>query len=257
MSEVFFLAFFPLHLQADTNIETGRAEAAVTGSGAGAELAEILVPSDTQIDVPGGGIPGGQIPSLESTDRDMKEARAAPIARDDEDQEAGDPEEHGEEEDEEPPEVEQLSANANYVCCRYPGTTSSSTSGAADTLNRSKSRVQKYLKKCKQRLTGQAKMPTSSSTTTTTITLIRNEPAPTTIGERESEQALAEQEEELLEVEDLTEGSNGSYTDALPIECSLSASIAEEQQQAVDELEPPKEEEVPLETEVRNYTEGK
>ncbi|KMY98161.1 uncharacterized protein Dsimw501_GD14028, isoform F [Drosophila simulans] len=223
---------------ADTNIETGRAEAAVTGSGAGAELAEILVPSDTQIDVPGGEIPGGQIPSLESTDRDMKEARAAPIARDDEDQEeAEDPEEHGQEE-EEPPEVEQLSANANYVCCRYPGTTSSSTSGAADTLNRSKSRVQKYLKKCKQRLTGQAKMPTSSSTTTTTITLIRNEPAPTTI-----EQALAEQEEE-----DLAEGSNGSYTDALPIECSLSASIAEEQQQAVDQLEPPKEEEVPLET---------
>ncbi|XP_044250602.1 uncharacterized protein Pura isoform X1 [Drosophila takahashii] len=228
---------------ADTNIEAGRAEAAVSGSGsgAGAELAEILVASDTQIDVPGGGSPGGQIPSIESpespfaaTDRDMKGARAAPIARDDEDQEAEDPEE-------EPPEVEQLSANANYVCCRYPGTSSasSSTSAASATLNRSKSRVQKYLKKCKQRLTGQPKMPTSSSTNATTITLIRNEPAPTTLEERESEE---EQEE------DLAEGSTGSYTDALPIDCSLSASIAEEQQQAVDELEPPKEE-VPLEIE--------
>jgi len=243
-----FSLCFPLHFQADTNIEAGRAEAAVSGSGAGAELAEILVPSDTQIDVPGGGNPGGQIPNLETPDRDMKEARAAPIARDDEDQEAEDPEE------EEPPEVEQLSANANYVCCRYPGTASTSTSAAA-TLNRSKSRVQKYLKKCKQRLTGQQKIPASSATTTTTITLIRNEPAPTTIEERESEEEQGElEEQEQEEEEDLAEGSTGSYTDALPIECSLSASIAEEQQQAVDELEPKKEEvQVPLEVEV-SYT---
>ncbi|KAI8040291.1 hypothetical protein M5D96_006231 [Drosophila gunungcola] len=232
---------------ADTNIEAGRAEAAVSGSGAGAgagagaELAEILVPNDTQIAVPvAGGIAGGQIPSLESqsptltTDMDTKEARAAPIARDEEDPEVEDPEEGRQ-------EVEQLSANANYVCCRYPGTSSAATA----TLNRSKSRVQKYLKKCKQRLTGQLKIPTGNTTTTTTITLVRNEPAPTAIEERESEKEL---EDDLVEEEDLVEGSTGSYTDALPIDCSLSASIAEEQQQAVDELEPPKEE-VPLETE--------
>ncbi|XP_017066733.1 uncharacterized protein LOC108104909 isoform X2 [Drosophila eugracilis] len=242
---------------ADTNIEAGLAEAAVSGSGAGAgsEFAEILVPSDTQIDVPGG---GGQIPNLDlTTDRDMKEAKAAPIARDDEDQEAEeDPVE--ELEDEEPPEVEQLSANANYVCCRYPGTTTSTSAAAAaaaaTTLNRSKSRVQKYLKKCKQRLTGQPKVPPScaTTTTTTTITLIRNGPAPATNEERESEKELGELEilaEEEDEDEDLVEGSTGSYTDALPIDCSLNASIAEEPQQAVDELEPPKGEEVPMEIE--------
>ncbi|XP_017121767.2 uncharacterized protein LOC108142421 isoform X3 [Drosophila elegans] len=233
--------------QADTNIEAGRAEAAVSGSGAGAgagagaELAEILVPNDTQIAVPvAGGIAGGQIPSLEfqspalTIGMDTKEARAAPIARDEEDPEAEDPEE-------ELQEVEQLSANANYVCCRYPET----SSAAAATLNRSKSRVQKYLKKCKQRLTGQPKIPTGNTTTTTTITLVRNEPAPTAIGERESEEEL---EDDQVEEEDLVEGSSGSYTDALPIDCCLSASIAEEQQQAVDELELPKEE-VPLESE--------
>jgi len=84
--------------------------------------------------------------------------------------------------------------------------------------------------------------------------LIRNEPAPTTIEERESEEEQGELGEQEQEEEDLAEGSTGSYTDALPIECSLSASIAEEQQQAVDELEPKKEEvQVPLEVEV-SYT---
>ncbi|XP_043065127.1 uncharacterized protein LOC108086975 isoform X2 [Drosophila ficusphila] len=234
----------------DTNIEAGRAEAAVSGSGAragaGAELAEILVPNDTQIDAaPGGGSAGGQIPNLEATllttDRDMKEARTAPIARDEEDPEAE--EEEVAPQEEELREVEQLSANANYVCCRYPGT----SSAAAATLNRSKSRVQKYLKKCKQRLTGQPRIPASSSSTTT-ITLVRNEPATATIEERESEEELDEQEEDLAGEEDLAEGSSNDYTDALPIECSLTASVAEEQQQAVDELEPPKEE-VPMEIE--------
>ncbi|XP_017027588.1 pleckstrin homology domain-containing family G member 4B isoform X1 [Drosophila kikkawai] len=243
---------------ADTNTEAGRAEAAVSvsvpdsgcGSEAGAELAEILVLNDTQIDGDSGERPAQAIQILESppatvltNDRDMKEVKAAPIARN---------EEVDEVEEEalevlEDPEVEQLSANANYVCCRYPTTTTSTASEG--TLNRSKSRVQKYLKKCKQRLTGQ-QPKTTPKTTTTTITLVRNEPAaPTSIGERESDNEELQEELAAAEEADLAEDSHGSYSDALPIDCSLDA--GQEQQAVADELEPPHEE-VPLQEEPGN-----
>ncbi|XP_070135632.1 uncharacterized protein Pura isoform X3 [Drosophila bipectinata] len=257
--------------RADTNIEAGRAEAeaavsiSVSGSGAGAgaavrigigipessELAEISVLNDTQIDVPPGAGVGGEIlesPELLTNGRDMKGARAAPIARNEEVDEV-DVEVADQEADQEVAEVEQLSANANYVCCRFPTTTATSATSATATLNRSKSRVRSYLKKCRQRLTGQQPKTSSATTTTTTTTiiLVRNEPATATIEERESEEE--EDEESLGEDDEETEGSASAYTDALPIDCRLSANVEEQDQQAVVELEP--EEEVPMEAEIQ------
>ncbi|KAH8293553.1 hypothetical protein KR054_001484 [Drosophila jambulina] len=245
---------------ADTNTEAGRAEAAVSVSDsgavseAGAELAEILVLNDTQIDGDSVERPAKSIQILESppakvltNDRDMKEIKAAPIARNEEVDEVEAMEEALEALED--PEVEQLSATANYVCCRYPATSSTASAG---TLNRSKSRVHKYLKKCKQRLTGQQPKTTATSrTTTTTIILVRNEPAaPTSLEERESENEEEELQEELAA--DETEDSPGSYSDALPIDCCLDAG---QEQRAVVELEP-LDEEVPRQEEVRNSTTG-
>ncbi|XP_032309629.1 uncharacterized protein LOC6493522 isoform X2 [Drosophila ananassae] len=259
-------------VEADTNIEAGRAEAeaavsiSVSGSGAGAavgigigipessELAEISILNDTQIDVPpGAGVGGGilESPQLLTNGRDMKGARAAPIARNEEVDEV-DVEVADQEADPEVAEVEQLSANANYVCCRFPTTTTAtatSATSATATLNRSKSRVRSYLKKCRQRLTGQQpKTSSATTTTTTTIILVRNEPATATIEERESEEE-DEDVESLGEDDEETEGSASAYTDALPIDCRLSANVEDPDQQAVVELEP--EEEVPVEAETQ------
>ncbi|XP_022214232.2 uncharacterized protein LOC111068805 isoform X2 [Drosophila obscura] len=250
----------------DTNIEAGPpsvgGEAGITESPKLAEkeekqkkeeettkeqqLGEILVLNDTQIDVPVGhtSVPQEEVSTGMANARNEAN-RPAPIACNEEEDADMD------EEEEDPDPV--VATNANYVCCQYPATTettaatssNSNSNNAVATLNRGTSRVREYLKKCRQRLTGQQQQPQSkTTTTTTTIIMIRNEAAATeTATDTATATATATaidvaeemQEEEEEEEEDCCsdDASSTAYADTQPIDCSLRA----QQQQAVHKVE--------------------
>ncbi|XP_034481523.1 GATA zinc finger domain-containing protein 7-like [Drosophila innubila] len=272
---------------AATTTATNATTTTTTSSEPGAELvdqghlSEILVLNDTQID----GKSATSAPLAVAIDmdnmnndmdtdtdnsnnnnsnynsNDMNEARSghtAPIARDEDVDEDGDEdvEEDGfrlREELRQQQAEQQLSAlakpNANYVCCQCPTTTT--TTATTTTVNRSKSRVRSYLRKCKQRLTGQQSRPTPTTTatlptttTTTTITMIKNEAggtAPTIvqIENEEGKQESSKQEEmEEEEEEDSSCGSRDSasaYVDCMPLDLSLRRAPAAPQESSSDD----------------------
>ncbi|XP_034103028.1 LOW QUALITY PROTEIN: uncharacterized protein LOC117567274 [Drosophila albomicans] len=271
--------------------------ATTTSSEPGAELvdqghlSEILVLNDTQID----GKSATSAPlavaidmdnmnnmdmdtdTSNDDDADMNEARAghtAPTRNEDE--------EEDEEEEEEMREVvvemlqqqqqqaeQQLSTlakpNANYVCCQCPATeiattaTTTTTTTTGSMVNRSKSRVRSYLKKCKQRLTGQqSRLATATATTTTaTITLIKNEAggtAPTMQPQKELKEEEAEEEEQ----QDSSCGSRDSssaYVECMPLDLSLRRAPAAPQESDEELEEPQREIEVEVEVVVEHSNE--
>ncbi|XP_034121843.1 uncharacterized protein LOC117579851 isoform X2 [Drosophila guanche] len=239
----------------DTNIEAGptptvggEGEAGITESpklaekeekqrkkaakGKEQQLGEILVSNDTQIDVSVGhtSVPQEEVNTgMANTGNEAN--RPAPIARNEEDGEDMDMYDEEVEVEEDPDPV--VATNANYVCCQYPATRGSPNNAVA-TLNRGTSRVREYLKKCRQRLTGQPQPQpqpqpkTTTTTTTTTIIMIRNEAAT----------AMAVEKEESSSSEDFCsdDASSSAYADTISIDCSLRAE-SQQQQQAVHQVE--------------------
>ncbi|XP_034659448.1 uncharacterized protein LOC117895708 isoform X2 [Drosophila subobscura] len=199
------------------------------------QLGEILVLNDTQIDVSVGhtSVPQEEVNTGMANTRNEAN-RPAPIARNEEEEEDIDMDMDDEEVAEDPDPV--VATNANYVCCQYPATSgsnsnSNSHNNAVATLNRGTARVREYLKKCRQRLTGQPQPQpqpkTTTTTTTTTIIMIRNEAAT----------AMAEGKEESLEEDCCSDdASSTAYADTQPIDCSLRAE-SQQQQQAVHQVE--------------------